>query len=280
MSSEKDILEVSERYDEIDGRFPLIGTAVVYRCEGSVFHALLEKLPQNECNHLITILPKQGTLIPPEAYAPLFPSDGSLSKAPNPLPPNTFVKRVSLTSFDRYVDQGRPNAMAEALLSEATVGEILRHNPHPNIAEYHGCEVSREGRITGLCWTKLGESLMQRVNPRFKGKGIFKYKPGSLNDKDGTLRKIKAGIRHLHGLGIVHNDINPSNILLGPDDNPVITDFNSCTPVNHSLKNVGRTYQWYDENVYIATPSNDLDALEEIREWLSEGELKNFRFVA
>lgn len=100
--------------------------------------------------------------------------------------------------------------MAKAVLSEAKVCEILRRNPHPNIAEYRGCEVSRDWRITGLCWAKLTDSLMQRVNPHYKGKGIFRYTPGSLKDKDGVLQKIKAGIQHLHQLGLVHNDIDPS----------------------------------------------------------------------
>jgi serine/threonine protein kinase len=58
---------------------------------------------------------------------------------------------------------------------------------------------------------------------------------------------------------LVH--INPSNILLSMEDNPIITDFNSCTPISHSLNDVGRTYQWCDENVHIASPSNDLDAV-------------------
>jgi serine/threonine protein kinase len=281
--SEKKILEVVERYDEVNGRFPLTGIVVVYRFNNVIFHTLVQgvrKPPANELQRLVAILPDHGTVIPPESYAPLFPTDGSLLKAPNLLPANTFIKRPRLTGFDRNVDQGHPNAIAEAIMSEAKVCQILRHNPHPNIAEYRGCEVSREGRITGLCWNKLGDSLMQRVNPNFYGKGIFKCNPGILDGKDSILDKVKAGIRHLHRLGLVHNDINPTNIMFDKDDNPVIIDFDSCTPIGQSLKGVGRTYQWFDEDVCIATPSNDLDALEEICEWLSEGRPKNFHFEA
>lgn len=276
-----EVVEVAERFDEVDGKFPLIGTVVVYRSDDQTFHSLLHgvRIPAGEVRGFIDNLPTQATHIPSEAYAPVFPVDGSLSIAPNSLSANIFTKRPSLTSFDRYLHQDRPNDIAKAVLSEARVCEILKHNPHPNIAEYHGCEVSKDGRITGLCWTKLGDSLMQRVNPEFTGKRIFTFKPGSLGDKDGILEKVKAGVQHLHRLGLAHNDINPSNILFDKDDNPVIIDFNSCTPIGHSLKGIGRTYQWHDENVCIASPSNDLDALEEIREWLREGgELKSFRF--
>ncbi|KAJ5808584.1 hypothetical protein N7474_009853 [Penicillium riverlandense] len=87
-----------------------------------------------------------------------------------------------------------------------------------------------------------------------------------LGDKDGILEKIKAGILHLHRLGLVHNDINPVNILLDQDDSPVICDFNFYTPVGHSLDAIGRTYEWYDENVQFADPRNDLDPFEEICE--------------
>ncbi|KAF2177367.1 hypothetical protein K469DRAFT_720700 [Zopfia rhizophila CBS 207.26] len=283
MVPRKEILQVAERYDEVDGRFPFTGTVVVYRSDDSVFHTLLkgvQKPPPNGFQQLVDILPQHGSLIPPEAYAPLFPSNGSLERAPNPPPVNTFIKRPNLALFDRYIDRGRPNAMAKAILSEAKVCEILRRNPHPYIAEYRGCEVSHDGRITGLCWTKLTDSLMQRVNPHYKGKGIFRYNPGSLNDKDGVLEKIKAGIQHLHQLGLVHNDINPSNIMFDEEDNPVIIDFDSCRPIGYSLEEVGRTYQWFDENVNTASPNNDLDALEEIREWLGEGERKEFQFTS
>lgn len=64
------------------------------------------------------------------------------------------------------------------------------------------------------------------------------------------------------------------------EDNPVITDFDSCRPIGCSLEEVGRTYQWFDENINTASPANDLNALEEIREWLGEGELKNFQFTS
>ncbi|KAJ2892134.1 hypothetical protein MKZ38_010215 [Zalerion maritima] len=283
MVTKKHVLEVAERYEEVDGRFPLTGIAVVYRSSGILFHTILRsvnKPPPNEFQQLAPTLPNQGTLIPPDAYAPFFPADGSISRAPNPLPEDIFIKRPTLIHFDRYLDQGSPNAVAEALLSEARVSEILRRHPHPNIAEYHGCEVSRDGRTTGLCWTRLGGSLMQRVNPRFIGKGIFKYRPGSLYNKDDLLDKIKAGIEHIHRIGLVHNDINPSNIMFDKNDNPLIIDFGSCTPIGYSLEHVGRTYQWFDENVRISTPRNDLDGLEEIREWLREGGSKQFQFAA
>ncbi|KAF2195698.1 hypothetical protein K469DRAFT_758471 [Zopfia rhizophila CBS 207.26] len=43
------------------------------------------------------------------------------------------------------------------------------------------------------------------------------------------LRSIRIGIEHLHSLGVIHCDINPTNILFRGNDF-VIGDFDSCKP--------------------------------------------------
>lgn len=103
------------------------------------------------------------------------------------------------------------------------------------------------------------------------------YKDRPLQIRDDCLNGVEKGIVHLHSLGLIHNDINPSNIMFD-EDVPVIIDFDSCRPVGQSLEGVGRTFEWYDESVQYSLPSNDLDALDEIREWLGDNDMKRFKF--
>lgn len=59
----------------------------------------------------------------------------------------------------------------------------------------------------------------------------------------------------------------------------MIIDFDSCRFYGTDSGPVKGTYQWHDEKVTTATPRNDLDALEEIRLWLS-GDVNGFKFDA
>jgi len=110
---------------------------------------------------------------------------------------------------------------------------------------------------------------MQTVNPGHHMKRKLRSIRQGSEDYNHILEGVESGIRHLHSLGFVHNDINPSNIMLY-NDTAVIIDFGSCRRQGEDLEGVGRTYEWYDEAVQVAIPENDFNALEEIRIWLGD----------
>jgi serine/threonine protein kinase len=167
--------------------------------------------------------------------------------------------------------------MAEEVLNEVQVCELLKCQPHPNIAEYIGCEV-HDGRISGICFKQYKDSLQERLNPGHLNKRAF-ARSACLDEEwcSSIIEGIKKGLDHLHALELVHNDITPSNIMLDQRDTPIIIDFGSCRRIGESLEGVGRMYEWYDDEVQTASPSNDLDALAEMRAWML-GKDTEFKF--
>lgn len=89
--------------------------------------------------------------IPVSAYSP--PALSELTRAPDPLPRNCYVKKPRLISYDRIRLGPRLELIAELVLAEAKVCEQLMRYPYPNVATYLGCQVS-DGRITGLCFAR------------------------------------------------------------------------------------------------------------------------------
>ncbi|KAE8357034.1 kinase-like protein [Aspergillus coremiiformis] len=176
-----------------------------------------------------------------------------------------YIKKPNLLTFASGLD------LETLILNEVAVCEILRENPHPNIASYYGCEETR-GLVSGLCFKRYVSTLLQKVNPQYLSKEHFRSSKREHVDAAarGSLDGILKGIKHLHSLGLVHNDINPANIMFDERDTPVLVDFDSCRKIGESLHDpkTKRTHEWHDPRVETALEKNDLDAFEELRIWL------------
>ncbi|KAJ5946084.1 hypothetical protein N7454_002923 [Penicillium verhagenii] len=269
-----EILERNEVYEDSDEGFHLAGILVVYQMKWNLYHAMLKA--KNSNHSTINAEDLQNVIqIPVAAYNPKYSIE--FTEARETMPNDVFVKRPQLISYDRVSQSPQPNLIAENMLKEARLYELLMRNPHLNIATYLGCQVSN-GTITGLCLKKYSHTLMKEVNPHSHMKR--KLRATRVPDKAYSLvlTDVESGIKHLHSLGLVHNDLNSSNIMID-NDRGIIIDLDSCRRLGESLEGAGRTFEWYDEKVQRSRFDNDLKALEEIRTWLGVGS-QEFQFDA
>ena len=176
---------------------------------------------------------------------------------------------VKKPSLDAYLNPD----LEEQLRREITVCELLRQHPHPNIAAYYGCQETR-GRVSGLCFKRYRTTLLEEYMPQSLNKGDFpstRHGVVDVNRARAYLEDILNGIQHLHSLGLVHNDINPANIMLDDNGTAVLIDFDSCRRVGELLgeSHTKRTHHWHDPGVDTALEKNDMDAWEELKTWLT-----------
>jgi serine/threonine protein kinase len=174
---------------------------------------------------------------------------------------SVFVKRPKISCADNEYEV---KLVPRMLFEEVEVLEFLKQHHHPNIVKYYGCTVNR-GRITGIA--------LERYNV------ILQYRYEDVaHDLDITacMNGICAGVRHLHSLGLAHNDLNPTNIALDDDDNPILLDFGSCKKFGEELLS-GGTYGWIDEDYSTSSQYHDESALNKIEAWLIEEKTKRIR---
>ncbi|PGH09737.1 hypothetical protein GX51_00417 [Blastomyces parvus] len=172
--------------------------------------------------------------------------------APDPLPPNPYIKQPSLLYLGNTSASFEPGRQ---VLAEVDASEVLRSHPHPNIARYLGC-VTENGRIMGLCFAKYPRNLLQRLK-----------EPTPIN-RTRCLEGIESSVRHMHDLRLIHNDVNPSNIMIDKMDNPVSIDFDSCQKEGNKLGLESGTIGWAMESPAYARKENDFFGLSKVREFL------------
>ena len=237
-------------------------TRIVFRQQDSIYYSQIPrrrvKKDDIRLEDLSVITP-----VPVEAYRPPFDSTFTIAD----LDPRTwhqhYLKEPTATSFD-------PEAEAEPkdyVLQDIAACEVLRSHPHhPNIAVYHGCLITG-GLVSALVFDRYEVSLLDLLNPQSLNKAAFlgSDRPVTPETSSCYLEGIKAGIDHLHSIGLVHNDLNPANVMVSGDGRPVIIDFDSCLPIGVPLNKPKRTPGWYDPDVSVSLETNDLYALEELR---------------
>ncbi|KAG1790532.1 kinase-like domain-containing protein [Suillus plorans] len=185
----------------------------------------------------------------------------SLTESPPVAPTDSFLKCPCIILPDDY-DADEPGLWTpgDDLIKEAKVYEILQQHPHPNICVYYGCV--RDGdHITAICLKKYTRNLMEAV-----------WKSDPTLNPAAILDGISKGLAFLHEtLGLVHNDINPANIMLDDAGVPVIIDFDSCIPIGEEIvmNCKGGTIDWTVEPMpTIALPENDIYGLTQIDEFM------------
>lgn len=134
--------------------------------------------------------------------------------------------------------------------------EKVAKHLHPNIIRYHGVRV-RRGRITGIVLDKYEHTLLSDISS------------GQNLDEKKFLRTLDSAVAHLHSLGLVHNDINPENIMIGPDETPIVIDFGSCGSFGKRLLSQG-TQVWIDVIDCRSSKEHNVYALAKMREWFTE----------
>ncbi|KAK3335871.1 kinase-like domain-containing protein [Cercophora scortea] len=224
--------------------------------EDNVYHGQIFK-PKLQ----ITLEEASAALVrlPDEDIFPELPPDGQLTIAPETLRSGVYIKRPRLSSYEDYKEQDALTVIPALMLDEAHALELVSQNPHPGLIGYYGCRV-RRGRITGLVLEKHEDDLnhhTQYVGPV---------------DKKRFMEALEDAVRHLHSLGLAHNDINPANIRVNKSGLPVLVDFGSCREVGRKLGSSRGTPGWIDEgDDYLTSEErHDLFGLAKIRAWLDD----------
>ncbi|KAI0410603.1 serine/threonine kinase [Xylaria grammica] len=246
-----EIIEESTAFVQKDDDFIFDHTKVIVRrkVDNQYFYGRIqERVPSSA----IDIDKIKLVEIPTDDVWPVF--DPKFTRAPQSPSSGVYVKRPSILAYGDIPDSYK---LSDQVLSEVEVCETLRKNPHPNIVQYLGCNVE-DDRITGLCLAKYDITLSD------------KQKLGDPIDVNRCLQGIRRGVDHLHGLGLVHNDLNPNNIMMDGDD-PVIIDFDSCRQQGQELGLKGGTFGWCIEGLSHADFENDFDSISKIHDFLMRG---------
>lgn len=187
--------------------------------------------------------------VPVENIHPPF--SASYTQAPSLDHAAHYLKTPSFMYEDS--EPGR-TFVADCLLNEVKVLERLRKHPHPNIVVYRGCVV-KDGRITQLCLKRYKCNLEDYVT-----RGL------SQQQREDLFTDVISAVKHLHSLGLAHNDICPQNVCIDSEGRPAIVDFDSCLPFGEKLmKGVAAGS---GGGGLLSDRENDFDGLDDLKDFL------------
>jgi serine/threonine protein kinase len=257
-----EIIQKNEAFKRIDGKLRFSYVQIFARWDGVLYSGKWPNRyePPSTLEEL-----QERKRIPTEVRGPEIKAAWSA----------VYVKTPSLLA---YIDGN----LDKRISREVENCEILRKNPHPNLMAYYG-HIESHGRVSGLCFKRYKSTLLEAVNPQHLDKAAFLSSRRELVTESITtgLQGLLDAIKHLHSLRLIHNDINPANVMLDEEGTLILIDFDSCRYIGESLRSTEtkRTPYWHDPTVEISTEKNDIDAFNDLQTWLTGSTSEDFLFL-
>ena len=248
------IVAINREYREINGEFKFFHRRLILQQSDTFFYAYTFE-PRQRINDVKIHELDLRSILTEEIYPSFFLG---ITLAPDPLPNNSYIKRPGLQHYNPDAPVGR--RLSDIVMDEILVCETLKQHPHINIAQYFGCTV-RNDCVDGLVFTKYPITLAARLKDTNRPL-----------DVEACLRGIEDGLTHLHAIGLIHNDINPENIMLQEDDTPVIIDFNACQREGEICRSAGSGV-WSPAKMDLSVRGNDYYGFSKIKEGLLCGQM-------
>ncbi len=177
--------------------------------------------------------------------------------------PGSFCRRQNASVLPRSrAHQAELRSIVKLFSQEA---HNLAKTDHPNIVKVHQVFDENNTAYMALDYVQ-GRDLQE----------ILETDPASLKPAlvEKYLAKVLDAIRHIHGLGILHRDIAPDNIIINERGEPILIDFGAAREnTNETNENVTRMLSalrvvkdgYSPQEFYISgseqTPSSDLYSL-------------------
>ncbi|KAH8754189.1 hypothetical protein F5883DRAFT_382254, partial [Diaporthe sp. PMI_573] len=124
-----------------------------------------------------------------------------------------------------------------------------------------------DGRIVRLALRRYSESLYDYLQRETQEEFTSQQRVDCMD-------QIEAAAKHLHSIGLAHNDISPSNIMFDNTGQAVLIDLDSCAPLGNSLTKGGLVTGWkgpingFGRQYDRSSAECDMRAIQEIRDSL------------
>lgn len=154
-------------------------------------------------------------------------------------------------------DHNQREAAIQSLVHEARVGESLRHRSIARVLDWGSYRDEWFIAFELVNGANLDEVLTWCPD----GKGLAPDHAGAI------VSEIAGALQYAHGLGIVHRDVKPGNIVLGSDGRPRLVDFGLAKQLLgaglHHTRHVGTPAYWAPEQAagQPVTAATDIYAL-------------------
>jgi eukaryotic-like serine/threonine-protein kinase len=127
----------------------------------------------------------------------------------------------------------RPDLMTDPMALQRFKHELLLASSisHPNILRIHDLGEHNGVKFISMAYVDGGDlTQLLRKEGRLPLERVL-----------NIMRQLGAALSAAHGVNVVHRDLKPQNILLGPEDHVYVTDFGIAKTLESDRTNVTRT---------------------------------------